>query len=95
MGAWPAADGDGGHVGHIFGKSTRKEFCYDNLHISRNAWDTNLVKASQPSFRLPLLVSCLYEDQQRLTTLPLSRPTPNTSPSTGSRAVAAHSLSFP
>ncbi|KAG5658731.1 hypothetical protein KAF25_007284 [Fusarium avenaceum] len=29
---------------HVFGKSTRKEFCYDNLHISRNAWDTNLVK---------------------------------------------------
>ncbi|TLD33298.1 hypothetical protein PspLS_00487 [Pyricularia sp. CBS 133598] len=31
---------------HIFGKSTRKEFCYDNLHISRNAWDTNLVKVN-------------------------------------------------
>jgi hypothetical protein len=28
----------------VFGKNTRKEFCYDNLHISRNAWDTNLVK---------------------------------------------------
>ncbi|KAF5668911.1 putative coronin [Fusarium heterosporum] len=31
---------------HVFGKSTRKEFCYDNLHISRNAWDTNLVKVN-------------------------------------------------
>ncbi|KAI0881887.1 DUF1900-domain-containing protein [Annulohypoxylon maeteangense] len=31
---------------HVFGKSTRKEFCYDNLRISRNAWDTNLVKAN-------------------------------------------------
>lgn len=31
-------------AGHVFGKSTRKESCYDNLHISRNAWDTNLVK---------------------------------------------------
>ncbi|CZT03184.1 hypothetical protein WAI453_012540 [Rhynchosporium graminicola] len=31
---------------HVFGKSTRKEGCYDNLHISRNAWDTNLVKAN-------------------------------------------------
>lgn len=30
--------------GHVYGKPTRKEFCYDNLHISRNAWDTNLVK---------------------------------------------------
>ncbi|KAF5024001.1 hypothetical protein F66182_3947 [Fusarium sp. NRRL 66182] len=34
---------------HVFGKSTRKEFCYDNLHISRNAWDTNLVKVN-PEF---------------------------------------------
>ncbi|KAH8589297.1 hypothetical protein B0O99DRAFT_523532 [Bisporella sp. PMI_857] len=31
---------------HVFGKSTKKESCYDNLHISRNAWDTNLVKAN-------------------------------------------------
>ncbi|EPE24795.1 WD40 repeat-like protein [Glarea lozoyensis ATCC 20868] len=31
---------------HVFGKSTRKESCYDNLHISRNAWDTNLIKAN-------------------------------------------------
>ncbi|RDW65479.1 putative coronin [Coleophoma crateriformis] len=31
---------------HVFGKPTRKEGCYDNLHISRNAWDTNLVKAN-------------------------------------------------
>ncbi|KAF4585623.1 actin-binding protein [Ophiocordyceps camponoti-floridani] len=34
---------------HVYGKSTRKEFCYDNLHISRNAWDTNLVKVN-PSY---------------------------------------------
>ncbi|KAH8805562.1 hypothetical protein F5884DRAFT_799820 [Xylogone sp. PMI_703] len=31
---------------HVFGKPTRKEACYDNLHISRNAWDTNLVKVN-------------------------------------------------
>ncbi|ORY69802.1 uncharacterized protein BCR38DRAFT_334411 [Pseudomassariella vexata] len=31
---------------HIFGKSTKKESCYDNIRISRNAWDTNLVKAN-------------------------------------------------
>ncbi|CZR69800.1 probable coronin [Phialocephala subalpina] len=31
---------------HVFGKPTKKEACYDNLHISRNAWDTNLVKAN-------------------------------------------------
>ncbi|KAJ1335232.1 coronin-1B/1C/6 [Microdochium nivale] len=34
---------------HVFGKPTRKEFCYDNLRISRNAWDTNLIKAN-PEF---------------------------------------------
>lgn len=34
---------------HVFGKPTKKEFCYDNLHISRNAWDTNLVKVN-PEF---------------------------------------------
>ncbi|KAK7742067.1 Coronin-like protein crn1 [Cytospora paraplurivora] len=31
---------------HVFGKPTRKEYCYDNLHISRNAWDTNLIKSN-------------------------------------------------
>ncbi|KAI9723337.1 MAG: Coronin-like protein crn1 [Candelaria pacifica] len=31
---------------HVFGRSTRKEQCYDNLHISKNAWDTNIVKAN-------------------------------------------------
>ncbi|KAI0014130.1 DUF1900-domain-containing protein [Xylariaceae sp. FL0662B] len=31
---------------HVFGKSTRKDACYDNLRISRNAWDTNLVKVN-------------------------------------------------
>lgn len=28
---------------HVFGKPSRKDNCYDNLRISRNAWDTNLV----------------------------------------------------
>ncbi|KAK9780597.1 hypothetical protein AB5N19_03921 [Seiridium cardinale] len=31
---------------HVFGKSSKKEACYDNIRISRNAWDTNLVKAN-------------------------------------------------
>ncbi|KAL4864820.1 hypothetical protein BDV12DRAFT_175561 [Aspergillus spectabilis] len=34
---------------HVFGRSTRKEQCYDNLRVSRNAWDTNLVKVN-PSY---------------------------------------------
>ena len=39
-------------AGHVFGKSTKKEFCYDNLHISRNAWEPNLVKVLCPIPRL-------------------------------------------
>ncbi|KAK3671942.1 Coronin-like protein crn1 [Recurvomyces mirabilis] len=31
---------------HVFGRSTRREQCYDNLRISKNAWDTNLIKAN-------------------------------------------------
>ncbi|BCR96572.1 coronin [Aspergillus luchuensis] len=31
---------------HVFGRPTRKEQCYDNLRVSKNAWDTNLVKAN-------------------------------------------------
>lgn len=39
--------------GHVFGKSTRKDSCYDNIHISRNAWDTNLIKVRRSSFHEP------------------------------------------
>ncbi|MCJ1464242.1 Coronin-like protein crn1 [Pseudocyphellaria aurata] len=31
---------------HVFGRPTKKEQCYDNIRISKNAWDTNLVKAN-------------------------------------------------
>ncbi|KAK7751075.1 Coronin-like protein crn1 [Diatrype stigma] len=31
---------------HVFGKSTRKDSCYDNIRVSRNAWDTNLIKVN-------------------------------------------------
>ena len=30
----------------MFGRTSRREQCYDNLRISKNAWDTNLVKAN-------------------------------------------------
>ena len=33
-------------LGHVFGRTTRREQCYDNLRISKNAFDTNLVKAN-------------------------------------------------
>lgn len=31
---------------HVFGRPTRKDQCYDNLRVSTNAWDTNLVKVN-------------------------------------------------
>ncbi|OQD70249.1 hypothetical protein PENDEC_c025G01991 [Penicillium decumbens] len=31
---------------HVFGRSTKKDQCYDNLRVSRNAWDTNLIKVN-------------------------------------------------
>ncbi|KAJ5513722.1 hypothetical protein N7463_003274 [Penicillium fimorum] len=31
---------------HVFGRSTRKDQCFDNLRVSRNAWDTNLLKVN-------------------------------------------------
>ncbi|KAH8702942.1 hypothetical protein GQ44DRAFT_831659 [Phaeosphaeriaceae sp. PMI808] len=31
---------------HVFGQGAKKEQCYDNLRISKNAWDTNLIKAN-------------------------------------------------
>ncbi|KAI7197409.1 hypothetical protein KC352_g20620, partial [Hortaea werneckii] len=31
---------------HVFGKPPRREQCYDNVRVSKNAWDTNLVKVN-------------------------------------------------
>ncbi|KAJ3122941.1 Coronin-2B [Physocladia obscura] len=31
---------------HVFGTPNKKENCYDNLKVSRSAWDSNLVKAN-------------------------------------------------
>lgn len=40
---------------HVFGTSTKKESCIDNLKPSRNAWDSNLVKVN------PRFVACCWE----------------------------------
>ncbi|KND02664.1 uncharacterized protein SPPG_01749 [Spizellomyces punctatus DAOM BR117] len=40
---------------HVFGNATKRDQCYDNVKISRNAWDTNLVKAN------PLFISVNLE----------------------------------
>ncbi|CAG8479974.1 11183_t:CDS:2 [Ambispora gerdemannii] len=35
--------------GHVFGTSSKHENCFDNVKVSANAWDTNLVKVN-PTF---------------------------------------------
>ncbi|KAF2862350.1 actin-binding protein [Piedraia hortae CBS 480.64] len=34
---------------HVFGRASKRDQSYDNLRISKNAWDTNLIKAN-PSY---------------------------------------------
>ncbi|RDW28062.1 hypothetical protein B0I72DRAFT_175099 [Yarrowia lipolytica] len=31
---------------HVYGQSTKKELCYDNVRVSNNAWDSNLLKVN-------------------------------------------------
>jgi coronin-1B/1C/6 len=31
---------------HVYGTPNKKEQCFDNLKVSKNAWDSNLVKAN-------------------------------------------------
>ncbi|KAJ3186604.1 Coronin-2B [Gaertneriomyces sp. JEL0708] len=40
---------------HVYGNATKRDQCYDNLKVTRNAWDTNLVKAN------PLFISVNLE----------------------------------
>jgi len=50
---------------HVFGKGTKKEQCYDNLRISKNAWDTNLIKVSSPA-RDPVVLALTPLGQPRI-----------------------------
>jgi len=40
---------------HVYGTPSKRDQCFDNLKVSRNAWDTNLVKAN------PLFISINIE----------------------------------
>ncbi|CAN3361074.1 hypothetical protein DICA4_D28854 [Diutina catenulata] len=31
---------------HVFGQATKKEMCYENLKITKNAWDSNIIEAN-------------------------------------------------
>ncbi|KAF9581870.1 Coronin-like protein crn1 [Lunasporangiospora selenospora] len=37
---------------HVYGTAARRELCYDNVKISGNAWDTNLIKVNPKFFSL-------------------------------------------
>jgi len=37
---------------HVFGEAKKKEQCYDNLKVSANAWDSNLIKVNPLFFAL-------------------------------------------
>jgi len=37
---------------HVFGEAKKKEACYDNLKVSTNAWDSNLIKVNPVFFAL-------------------------------------------
>ncbi|KAI8967039.1 hypothetical protein BDF20DRAFT_348639 [Mycotypha africana] len=40
---------------HVYGSLAKRENCYDNVHVSSNAWDTNMVKAN------PLFISVNWQ----------------------------------
>lgn len=40
---------------HVYGTCAKRDFCYDNLRVSANAWDTNMVKAN------PLFISVNWQ----------------------------------
>jgi Domain of unknown function (DUF1899) len=69
-------------AGHVFGRPTRKEQCYDNLRISKNAWDTNLIKVVMTTAWLRSVVDT---EPRRIQ---------NTSRSIGRQAEEARSLSY-
>jgi len=40
---------------HVFGQPAKKDQCFDNVRVSRSAWDTNLIKVN------PLFISLNLE----------------------------------
>lgn len=40
---------------HTYGQASKKEACYDNIKVSKSAWDTNLVAVN------PLFISVNIE----------------------------------
>lgn len=31
---------------HVFGQPAKRELCYDNIKVTTNAWDSNIIKVS-------------------------------------------------
>ncbi|KAI9323297.1 hypothetical protein BX666DRAFT_1847374 [Dichotomocladium elegans] len=40
---------------HVFGTGSKRDFCYDNVRVSNNAWDSNMIKVN------PLFVSMNWQ----------------------------------
>lgn len=36
-------------IRHVYGTANKRELCYDNVRVSGNAWDTNLIKVNPVS----------------------------------------------
>lgn len=37
---------------HVYGTCAKRDVSYDNLRVSANAWDTNMVKANPVSLQI-------------------------------------------
>lgn len=75
----------GATTGVFPANSNAQEQCYDNLRITKNAWDTNLIKVREHVRTL----------QDRVTAFSLSdRQIPNISRSIGKLVVEEHLLLF-
>lgn len=37
---------------HVFGTTPKRDFCYDNVRVSLNAWDSNMVQVNPVSTML-------------------------------------------
>lgn len=34
---------------HVYGTAAKRDYCYDNVRVSLNAWDTNMVQVNPVS----------------------------------------------
>ena len=49
---------------HVYGTAARRELSYDNVKVSSNAWDTNLIKVNPVG--LEVIERKAYSTEKRL-----------------------------